>query len=305
MIDLERKVLYGRAVRDPGELGAFTTLFGSCFVLGLGAIGTACAVSFGLSGTGGPAFSAVLSASLIFLNAGITGFREGLRKRSDVKRKERTLKEFPDRPWESDCEWDKYEAKVNHTKEGLEQLFILRYFALLLLPFNYWAWVAIAPSSMALCVLGILDLLLLVKIFRASYRIAQGVKYGTSHLKFERFPYSIGEALDVKFSTLRPIGEFRNAKLTCRCIEEETIEQNGKRIKSCVQIFAEEIEIDEPGNMGTEELPIFFSIPADQPGTSLVKPPLRYWELEIKAQTTGVNFEALFPLPIYVKPTAS
>ena len=46
----------------------------------------------------------------------------------------------------------------------------------------------------------------------------------------------------------------------------------------------------------TEGRPV---VPPDAPGTSLVMRPPRYWELEVNAAMPGVDYRAVFLVPVY------
>ncbi len=52
-------------------------------------------------------------------------------------------------------------------------------------------------------------------------------------------------------------------------------------------------------------LDLFFQLPAEDLGTALSASPPRYWELEVKAETAGVDYAATFLLPVYPKLAAS
>jgi hypothetical protein len=42
-----------------------------------------------------------------------------------------------------------------------------------------------------------------------------------------------------------------------------------------------------------------FDLPDDAPGNDLWAEPPRYWELEVTARATGVDYRGLFMLPVY------
>jgi hypothetical protein len=56
------------------------------------------------------------------------------------------------------------------------------------------------------------------------------------------------------------------------------------------------------GRLRGGDLPVSFKLPEGEFGTRLSEAPARYWELEVKADTPGLDFGALFLLPVYERP---
>jgi hypothetical protein len=50
------------------------------------------------------------------------------------------------------------------------------------------------------------------------------------------------------------------------------------------------------------EVPVSFRLPEGDYTTRLVEAPARYWELEVAAVTSGLDFGAVFPVPVYAVP---
>jgi hypothetical protein len=133
-------------------------------------------------------------------------------------------------------------------------------------------------------------------------------KYGRSYLRFGSFPFLLGRTVDVRFNTRRPIGSFENMTFTLRCIEERTEVRRTSKGSStqvlCDQIWADEKVFESSWALQEGEIPVSFRLPEGEYGTRLLEPPIRYWELEVKAATPGLDFGAVFPLPVYARPRA-
>jgi hypothetical protein len=208
-------------------------------------------------------------------------------------------------PWDYDYAWNPSGCLIEKGKQAVGSLWAFLFLGLFMVPFNWWAFYSNKANWVVYLVVGIFDLILIAILFHGIYTLLQAAKYGNPFLRFEKFPYFTGEKMTVFFEPSKPLGDFRAVEITLRCIVVRQVRvQTGKgsRMENrCIQIYADELKIDQAGSMGTEALPLSFDIPINVPGTSLLDDKIRFWELEIKADTPGVDFSAEFPLPIYHK----
>lgn len=130
-------------------------------------------------------------------------------------------------------------------------------------------------------------------------------KYGTSHLRLDGFPFVLGEPLNVWFSCQRGIAPCRNLEITLRCVEER-LEKGviGKELDLivCYQIYADTMSLTGSCEFqtGRSECPISFVLPSGSHyAPNMSERPWRYWELEVKAEASGINFASVFLLPVY------
>ena len=148
--------------------------------------------------------------------------------------------------------------------------------AAFLSPFNWWAFALGEGSIMLWLIVGFFDLVIVTLLTDAVYHAARQYKYGRSRLRFSTFPYYLGETLDAAFSNPRLIGPYESLTYTLRCIQEKC-EVRG----------------------GDADLRIRFQLPDEDWETKLAERPPRYWSLQIKARTPGVDFDAEFLVPVY------
>ncbi len=135
-------------------------------------------------------------------------------------------------------------------------------------------------------------------------------RHGVSELRFARFPFFLGEALDatlVRQGATAALGGLR-ARLTC--LREEKQEGSG---------MSDDIHRDDSyrrapawsetravrGVVG-ERVAIRFDVPPPGPeavGTALSADPPSYWELEVWAEPAeGPAYHAVFLVPVYQRP---
>ena len=230
-------------------------------------------------------------AGLMLLVASVRGLR--LRRRAE---RMRLLHE--NEPWVADYDWDPEGASDRALGRWVYPLFGLAFLALFLVPFHWWAFFSRQGPWPVKIITGIFDLILVLAACTVLYRLAQYLKFGTSRLRFARFPFHPGERLQVVFAPNR----FEVLDLTLRYVEER-FESRGSGRNRSVQLVCyehERIEQRLEAAPGCAEVEITFDLP-DDPALvdSLGGPPLRYWELVIEASLPGVDFRTSFPLPVY------
>lgn len=121
---------------------------------------------------------------------------------------------------------------------------------------------------------------------------------GKSKLHFDRFPFFLGDSLQVRVSSLPPKDTIKDLTLNLRVIQKDSAYAGGKALECYLEqkkVFVR--DLDSNG-----DLPVEWLLP-DNPEftTKLFKLPSIYWELELKAKTTGVDYHQRFLLPIYAK----
>lgn len=232
-----------------------------------------------------------------------------IRRMQAVSRAKELLQLHPDQPWLADYAWDTTQARDETLRHASSAFLWTGFLFVFLSPFNWWAFLSGQGSPVVLVVVIIFDLLLLIVFGHGIYLLMRGLKYGRSALRFERFPFLLGQTLDATFHCERDIGFFQSLTFTLRLVEEvqETHGSGKNRRTQTVyyQLYADTRAITDPGEhrQMSPELKVSFPLPAD-PNlvTRLSAQPPQYWELEVQAVTPGVDFGATFLVPVYAGP---
>jgi hypothetical protein len=226
---------------------------------------------------------------LAFLLAGLILLANALRSRRAAARR-RAHAGAP--PWERDFPWDPAGAKDRALARVASAFLGSLFLAVFLVPFNWWAFLSGEGPLPVEILVGLFDLLLLLVLGNAFYLLAQLAKYGSSRLGFPRFPFFLGERLEVVFSPNR----FAEIRFVLRCVEERYETAGESRNLVCYELHRQERTLEvsalEP------EVAVGFELP-EEPANSLEEPPVRYWELLVEAEEPGVDFATTFVLPVY------
>ena len=216
-------------------------------------------------------------------------------------RRKNLLLMSPRDPWLADYPWDP--GGIGDDRRGR----ILRIFAsglflaAFLAPFH---WFALTGAPVMALFLVVFDAAGLGMIGYGVYLLCRHHKYGASWLAFDRFPYHPGETLGVRFSNAG-LNSYRRITFTLRFIQE-VIESHGQwRNRTakvvCYQLYADRRECPEPGefNWAAGPVPVSFPLPEGRYANELSTNPPRYWELEVHADTPGVDYRGHFVVPVY------
>ena len=142
--------------------------------------------------------------------------------------------------------------------------------------------------------------------YRSVRPLAQLVRYGSGGLRYGRFPFFLGETLDVSFERTGRMGELRELTATLRCVEERYEMRGRGEDRSPVVVgyeaHRETKHVRVPaGAQKALGVGLSFALPGDAPPTLLGERPPVYWELEVRAEAPGVDYGAAFLVPVYAR----
>ena len=218
----------------------------------------------------------------------------------------------PGELWHADYPWQEKGISGEGIRIVLMPIFSLLILLCFLAPINYIAFyepdlIENAEPWMLAVLSCSLDAGAIACLFWVVYRALRFAKYGASFLHFKQFPFFLGDKLVVGLTTRRNMGTVRRLEATLRCIEERfergySRTHRTKRVV-CYQLYADTIHSDTAREFRHDSPPLTMSIPipANMPPTALSERPPTYWELEVKADTLGVDYHAVFLVPVYVR----
>lgn len=306
MADTERRILKGHQARTAPRVPAWLAL-----LIGLGLI--AAGAALGLVGAGVlrpeprvPAPAAVpyaIGVTFVVLGAWLLALRieDGLRE-GRARRLRRTM---AGAPWLADHPWNPAGAWDETGRRAVATAILAGILGTFLVPFN---WVAFSPRSgidlwgriLFVVVTSAFDILTVVVAGNAVYFGWRRARFGRVFLRFERFPLTLGTSARVWLRVSRPPADCRLAA-TIRCVEERYVSDGDSSSTQSEQVWADSRPIEPAwGRLaGSWNLPIGLQLPLGPYETRLSDRPPRYWELEVHGAAPGVDFGAIFLVPVY------
>jgi hypothetical protein len=244
-------------------------------------------------------FGGVFAAAGLGLSwAGIAGMA---RARAARKRKE----EHPLEPWFWDHGWDSRWATHGSLKPAIHAFGFFFFLAAFLSMFHWWAFFSDEGPMVVKIVVVVFDLVALAVLYSAVYQLFQYFKYGQSRLHFARFPFRPGRHIEGGLELSRKVSAAPSISLTLRYIEEVTEttgsgkNRSSQQVLYCLHEVKQELSASQFDLEGRGEIPISIRLPEGNFANRLIETPRRYWELEVKAETPGIDYDAKFLLPVY------
>jgi len=224
---------------------------------------------------------------------GVQGWRSAQRSRQVAL--------HPGQPWRFDHAWDPGGALDETGARARAALWQAAIAAAFVLPFH--ALAATQPDAFPLVAVALLDLLPVAILARGAFLLLRRRKYGVARLRFARFPYLLGEPLEATLLLGQRAPLVRDLEVTLGCKERRPVEsdEGGER-----QVRLEEVEVyrSTQAMRGARQIELRFELPRDgrDLGTDLVSMAPRRWEIRVRGEAPGIDFDATFLVPVYAPP---
>lgn len=315
------------AALQPYSLAGFTPvgtfLFGTPFLLmGLFVLAAGLGV-LPVESEGGPAPMALVAGvgglfSLVGAGFWVSGAKRLFRQaRWNAVRRTR-----PGEPWAWDHPWNPVGARHRTSREAFRALVACLFFSAFAAPFHWWAFHSGEGPIPVMAASAFLDLLALACWGGFFYTVGRGLKYGSSFLRYRVFPFFVGERLDADLEGLDRLRGFRTLTVTLRCVQDRVVRKGNTTSVDAYAVHEEarevspdEIPLGPGGGAGVfklfrragpaEGLPVSFELPPGDLETVLSASPARRWEVVVRAETPGIDYEAVFLVPVYRRPDGS
>lgn len=248
-----------------------------------------------------PIVRLVLAGAMITaLVFGLMAIRTGL---SGVLWRARAGDRTPQDPWRWDHPWEQGVAEDMQGAGLLSGWITILAFGCCLAPILALA-VTLRESRgipwFVLVIAGLFALIYLLILGAHAWRTVVRLTHGAKRLRLTRFPYFTGDEVTVALERGESLRRLARLTATLRCVQE-TMERRGKNARVVArELWAETVEL-QGGTLQAygNEIPLQFQPPADAPTTHLERMPKTYWELEMKADVPGPDWNARFLLPVY------
>jgi hypothetical protein len=244
-------------------------------------------------------FGALMAlAGLSFIFPGVRGIREERRRR-------RVRASNPDEPWLADHPWRREGALEESAAEAGKWFWTATFLAAFLAVLALFVLASIPPGVIridAAVTLGILGLSVPAAAGRGAYLLARRARHGRAELRFQAFPFFLGEPLEVELVRAPGGPALGRVVATLRCVQERYVRRPsvGRRqtMLDLETLHEQKVAVDGPGPR--LRLLFRFDLPDDpRLSTELAGTAPRYWELVVTSAVPGIDFAATFLVPVY------
>lgn len=148
------------------------------------------------------------------------------------------------------------------------------------------------------------DLILLAVWWQACLLLGRAIKFGGSRIEFAEFPFRLHKPVVVRWQPASGIVQARKGSFTLRCVEEwfETHGSGKSRSTRMVheQIWSGTWFLDQAYTFQRgEDIELHFEPGAGTLPTNLHSDRPVFWELEVKLDLPGLDFEKAYLVPVY------
>lgn len=296
-------VLLNHRTQSATAINGWSSVFFGVPFLAAGVFIAALALNGSRAGKSAPGWLIELIAGTFFSGGTffvVHGIRGVIRKSAYLREAARR----PSEPWLYDFHWRREGITFSAFDDMRERLLAAMVWTTFLVPF---AWVGMNvhgawPFLVAVAIFGLLGL---VFWFRWAQMVLDLVRYGSSFLSYESLPFALGGTLRARLRSPHHVSAIDELTLTLRCVQEKYVTsgtgENRTTRVVCYEVYKDVTTCnrDRLRGLAGNDIPIEFLLPADEPATNLAATPPVYWEIEARGKARGVNYEAVFLVPVY------
>jgi hypothetical protein len=283
-------------------LGAF--LFGSVFVaIGSGIILVGTKV-IAIGNVNAP-YWVVTFIGAVFAAGGLIVWKTAMRQYAANKHHKESARRHQEEPALQDYPWDQRGFTPPRWKPAVSAVVQVSLFTLFVAPFNWWAFGNEGPLLLKI-VVGIFDIGVVLGIRYVIIRVGRAFKFGGSRIEFLKFPYNVSQPVELRWYPATAIARVNKGSFTLRCVsewfEETSRGKNRRRQLVQEQAWRGTWLLEEQRVLTRhEEIDLRFDLPKHLPSTNLHGGRPVFWELEVKLDLPGLDFEERYLVPVYGK----
>jgi len=169
--------------------------------------------------------------------------------------------------------------------------------------FNWWAFGAGGPW-MVKGIVGLFDIIAMLIWVKAVQQVLSAFKFGHSRVEFTTFPFRLREPVFLRWQPGGGVSRVNSGTFTLRCVQE-WMERHGSGKNQSTIVIHEEIWsaqwiIEQPCNFpALDTMELLCDLPADALPTCLSADKPVFWELEVKLNLPGLDFNETYLVPVY------
>ena len=240
----------------------------------------------------------VQAFGVCFALCGIYVFLLGMKRVSAQRFAAQARIRNPDQPWLWDYRWNmRGIASRVELRNWLSHIIGIAVTAVFL-AFTYWLGFVEGGTRLPFYGVCLFALLVAYGFLRL---IVQRLRYGRGRVDFLQFPFKLGESCAVRVHGLPKPQAVKKVIATLIYCEEKYIYKRNRANSVSVAVKHSE-QVEQPGSAiqlnGTLDLEI--PLPDDPHlGSRLSERPARFWELVIRCEQSGADYEERYLMPVY------
>lgn len=212
-------------------------------------------------------------------------------------------REHPNEPALADYPWHPDGFAVSEWTGAAKALGLAAGLSVFLSMFNWWAFGANGPW-MVKGITGLFDLIGVLMWGKAAQQFLRALKFSTTRITFGHFPCRLPEPVVIRWRPSDRITRMNRGTFTLRCVEEWTETHGSGKDRNCVvvheEVWSANWLVEQPRNIPLNDaVELKYDLPADALPTCLSADKPVFWELQVKLDLPGLDFDETYLVPVY------
>lgn len=240
----------------------------------------------------------VFTAGLAFFIGGCSVFLQAINSIRKENRTKKIKKRHPTSPELWDYEWNS-KGITNRSQNTLLSHFLGLSIVGCFYFITYWLGF-INKDQFRYPFYGMSFFVLLIALWFFTM-ITKRIKYGKAFLKFQSFPFKLGQEMRFSFQSLPPKEKIKEVLVAVRFYEEfHTKNSKGQSVISIRSTYEDFYSFTSSEVSTNRTLDCTIQLPEDLKFESkLSEMPAHFWEVQIQCDIEGVDYREYFLLPVY------
>jgi hypothetical protein len=244
----------------------------------------------------------ISGVGLLFTLVGLGLIIAGLYAYRKSKQRDALLKKFPGKPWKADSRWSGFKIITSQLNTLIATWAFSLFFSLFVSIFIFLLYSDNNAPTIAWAIIGLFSIFAVFSLFGAIYKTLGYLKYGESQMFLQQIPLVPGAQFKGVVVLPKGIGPGQKIDLEFICEKCLTTGSGKHRSTQTTVVHKEKaVEITDRNKRVNERLivPTDFTVPEEGEPDSPYTNPTIEWKLKAVAEVPGVDYEAIFSLPVF------
>ena len=244
----------------------------------------------------------ITGVGLLFTLVGLGLVFSGIFAYRKSKNKEALFAKFPGKPWKADSRWTGFKIITSQLNSLIASWAMALGISLFVSIFIFLLYSDDSAPLFAWGIIGLFAFFALLGIIGSIYKTLGYLKYGESQMVLHQIPLVPGAEFKGVIVLPKGIGSAQKVDLEFYCEKSLTTGSGKHRSTKTTVVHKEKsMEVTDSRKRINDRLfvPVTFSVPEEGEPDSPDTNPAIEWKLKAVAEVPGVDYEAIFSLPVF------
>ncbi|HEV7488117.1 MAG TPA: hypothetical protein VGQ65_20785 [Thermoanaerobaculia bacterium] len=241
------------------------------------------------------AIALLLGMAALFVGMGLSFGLSGVAMARARRRRDALANAHPGEPWYRDFEWVAEGEKERPRVDLVGRIVGIVVICLLAALVSFWGF-TVSETVLSKVIAAAVDLFALWAVITIATSGVRKLRHGGVYIRYARFPFFLGDSVDVRVETHNPLPPGLPVKATLRFILERSVGGTHNQPEYFDTYSDEKPAFTDPGGIAVR-----FPLPDGDYETALSETNRRFWQLRLKAELEGDHFDESFVIPVYTR----